>query len=69
MEMRRVGGRVVAMRDGENMYSVPADDAAPLWSGAGSEISYGVALSEGILQMWDDDEDGPSCGLHGHLYV
>ena len=36
MEMRRVGGRVVAMRDGENMYSVPADDTAPLWRRTGA---------------------------------
>jgi hypothetical protein len=61
-------GRIF-VSDGTATYSVASEDEAPSWTGNGSGMSYREAMESNCLAVWDDEVDGDSSGLHGHLYV
>ena len=57
------------MYENKRRYSVNGDDPVQNNHGNDSGMTYSEAFNEGLLTIVDDEIDGSSHGLHGHLYT
>lgn len=62
-------GDKIVVTDDKHRYEVNADDEAPNQFGINSGMTYREAYNQNKLTVRDDNVEGESYGLHGHLYV